>query len=132
MKLILIILFSISLYAQPADRLTIGELTLGDSIVTFWSAGREWIEIFLTDPASTNDTVIAEIKNPIDGSWITLGVKDQSAEAFITEMIPTASVAGKFYIIWVLYPKNIRLRRTDIDNLSEVMEYAIESKGISN
>ena len=127
--LTLIILFTIGLFAQ--DRLTIGELTTGDSIITFYSAGKEWVEVFLTDPAATNDTVIAEIKNPIDGSWITLGIKEQSSDNIVTELIPTASVSGKLYIIWMMYPKNIRLRKTDVHNLSEVMEYSIEAKGIS-
>ena len=118
--------FLVGLYSPvfaQSDRLTIGELTEGDSIVTFYSAGREWVEIFLVDSATTNDTVVAEVKNPINGNWTILGVKDQYNEDFINVMVPTVDADGKLYIIWVMYPKNIRLRKTDIHNLSENIDY---------
>jgi hypothetical protein len=128
--LILTILFTVGLFGQ-SDRLTVGELTTGDSIVTFYSAGKEWVEIFLVDSASTNDSCVVEIQNPINMNYTTLGVKDQSEETFVNVLVPTADVNGKLYIIWMMYPRNIRLRKTDVHSLAENIDYAIQTKGIS-
>jgi len=123
-----LILLSGLLFGQ-ADRITTGNLTTGDTTYTFFSAGREWVEIFLVDSLTTADTAVVEIQNPINSDWITLGVKDQRAEEFVSEMIPGVAAGGKLYVIWLMYPRKVRLRKTDVHNLTEKLYYGIQTKG---
>jgi len=129
--LVMIILFSINLLAQY-DRLKLGLLTTGDSTVTFYSAGKEWVEIFLMDSSSTADSCVVERQTPINDNWITIGVKDQVAETFVSILSPGVSTTGRLYIVWMMYPGKIRLRKTDVHNISERISYGIQAKGISN
>lgn len=133
--LIFLMLLSGVLYAQ-SDRRKSGILsstaaTSWDSTVTFYSAGQEWIYIFLVDSTGTADTADVRIKNLINNNWTVIGVKDQADEDFVNEMIPGVSTTGKLYVVWLLYPTNIQINKTDIHNETERLSYYIFSKGTS-
>ncbi len=125
-----------SVFAQ-SDRLVTGILSSSlttdyDSTVTFYSAGKEWIYIFLVDSTGAADSVLVGIKNPINDNYTILGVKDQYNEDFVNVIVPGVDVRGRLYVIWVLYPGNIELRRTNIyDNALERLSYSIFTKGTS-
>ena len=102
-----------------------------DSTVTFYSAGKEWVYIFLVDSVGTADTVLVGIKNPINNNYTILGVKDQYNEDFVNVMVPGVDVRGKLYIVWMLYPGNIELRKFDYIQPTERISYWITSEGTS-
>ena len=125
-----------SVFAQ-SDRLVTGILSSSlttdyDSTVTFYSAGKEWVYIFLVDSTGAADSALVGIKNPINDNYTILGVKDQYNEDFVNVIVPGVDVRGRLYVIWVLYPGNIELRRTNIyDNALERLSYSIFTKGTS-
>ncbi len=133
---ILLILFSGILFSQGERRIS-GILSSTyhsdafDSTVTFYSAGQEWVYIFLVDSLSTADTVLVGIRNPINNNYTILGVKDQYNEDFVNVMVPGVDVRGKLYIVWVLYPGNIELRKLDYLQMEERISYWITSEGTS-
>jgi len=134
-KLLFVLLFIPGILLSQTDSDITGRLgstlTEGglDSIVTFYSAGKEWVEIFLVDSATTNDTCVVEVLNPINDNWTVIGMKDQSQETFVDTLIPGVNVNGKLYIIWMMYPRSFRIRKTDTGQLSENISYAIQTKG---
>ena len=73
--MIFLIFLSGMLFAQT-DRLTTGYLTTGDSIVTFYSAGQEWVIIYLVDSLTTADTCVVEMVNLANDTWTIAGVRE--------------------------------------------------------
>ena len=127
--LILTILFTVGIFGQ-SDRLKTGNLTTGDSTIIFFAGDKAWIEIQLVDSLTTDDTCVVEIVNEITGEWMIVGVKDQQEEEFVSVLTPGVSSEGKIYIVWLMYPRKIRLRKTDVHNISEKIYYSIKSKGL--
>ena len=103
-----------------------------NSINLFWLSLAFFLNSFLVDSLTTADSVVVEIQNPINDNWTRIGVKDQVAEDFISILAPGVDADGKLYIVWMLYPKKIRLRKIDVAQLTENIDYGIQTKGISN
>ena len=119
--------------SRPISGILSSSLTTDyDSTVTFYSAGKEWVYIFLVDSTGAADSAIVGVKNPINNNYTVLGVKDQSVNYVVSTMVPGVDVRGKLYLIWMLYPANIELRRINVyDNALERLSYRIFAKGIS-
>lgn len=118
-----VLLLSVAvIQAQPVR----GFLTQGDSIVVVNPEFGKVVEIFLVDSAGgTNDTVVVEVKNPINGNWIGVSFVDQATNTRVTNLIPTAINNGKLYEVPLSHPAELRLRRTDVAGLSEKLYYYV-------
>lgn len=119
----LVLLFS----CEPVFAQT-GSLTQGDSIIVVDPGYNRIVEIVLVDSASTADTCVVEMLNPINNTWITIRVIDQLTGNGVTVLVPGVSATGKLYEVPLSYPAVLRLRKTDVAQLTESIYYNIRIK----
>lgn len=113
------------LVSCPAVEAQTGFLTEGDSIIVIDPGYQRVVEIVLVDSASTADTCVVEMLNPINNTWITIRVIDQLTGNGVTVLVPGVSATGKLYEVPLSYPAVLRLRKTDVAQLTERIYYSI-------